>query len=219
MFNHGTGTWLIAFLKRCSALEEAFCFANVLPACIHRQICFTSYFLWANDPKAFILCCYVHIGMLLRSSSFEAGGVTAAGIQDTVNHIQFKNSIFGLIRMEEALPYSTCQGVSSIHVVLGELGFCMQKAVWFHVRAELCLLNTSSWDFTFQKWSAEVRNSSWHDIVVRFSKQLGSSLLRAMTGSIFNWNTWQQGGRWNSLFQGHAWNALVTPSLKSPVSF
>lgn len=164
--------------------------------------------------------------MLLRSGSFEAGGVTTAVIQDTVNHVQFKNNIFGLIRMEEALPYSTCQCVNSIHVVLGELGFCfplntcIQKAVWFHVRVELCLLNTSSWDFTFQKWSTEVRNSSWHNIVVRFSKQLGSNLLRAMTGSIFNWNTCQQDGRWNSFFQGHAWNAqVVTTSLKSPVSF
>lgn len=53
-------TWLITFLKRWFALEEVFCFANVLPAWIHRQICFTSYFLWANDPKAFILCCYVY---------------------------------------------------------------------------------------------------------------------------------------------------------------
>lgn len=69
-----------------------------------------------------LLC--VHTGMLLRSGSFEAGGVAAPGIQDTVNHVQFKTGGFGLIRMEEALSYRTCQGVNSVHVVLGALVFC-----------------------------------------------------------------------------------------------
>lgn len=35
-----------------------------------------------------------------------------------------KTGGFALIRMEEALPYRTCQDVNSIHVVLGELIFC-----------------------------------------------------------------------------------------------
>lgn len=87
--------------------------------------------------------------MLLRSDSFEAGGVTAARIQDIVNYSQFKTGGFELRRMKEVLPYSTCQGVNSIHVVLWELVSCfpltifIQKAVWFHVRVELCLLNIS----------------------------------------------------------------------------
>lgn len=68
-----------------------------------------------------LLC--VHTGMLLRSGSFEDGGMTGAGIQDTVNHVQFKTGGFGLVRMEEALPYRTCRGINSIHFLLGELVF------------------------------------------------------------------------------------------------
>lgn len=127
---------------------------------------------WSESIHSVLLC--VHTGMLLRSVFFEAGGVAASGLQDSVN--QFETGGFGLIRMEEALSYRTCQGVNSIHVVLGALVFffplntCIQKAVWFHVRVELRLLNTSSWDFTFQKWSTKDHNSSCHDTVAGFSK-------------------------------------------------
>lgn len=179
--------------KEMLCLRGSFLFYKHL-ACLHTQANLYYKLLlmreWSQSIHPVLLC--VHTGMLLRSGSFEAGGVTAAGIQDTVNHTKFITGSFELIRMEEALSYRTCRGVSSIHVVLGELDFCfplnttVQKAVWFHMRVKLRLLNTSSWDFTSQKWSTKVCSSSCHDIVARFSKQLGSNLLRVVTGSVFS---------------------------------
>lgn len=137
-------------------LEGSFLFYKRL-ACLHTQenlfykLLFMSKRCQSIHP--FVVLLSVHTGMLLRSGSFEAGGVMAGGeLEYKTLQIMFKLKTGGfvLIRMEEAPPYRTCQGVNSIHVVLGELVFCfplntcVQKAVWFHVRVELYLLNTSS---------------------------------------------------------------------------
>lgn len=142
-----------------------------------------------------------------------------------------KTGGFALIRMEDTLPYRTCQGVNSIHVVLGELDFCfplntcVQKAVWFHVRVKLCLLNTSNWDFTFQKWSTKMINRStkapamilWPGFQNSWGPTFWEQWLSQSSVKILD-------GRrkvWSSFFQDHMWRnaCVVTISLKSPVSF